>query len=1651
MIKKEIKGYKWILTLGVCFLFLFFLDIVSANNYTVDIYFTTPSTFYTTNEMISFRGYLYQSNYTSAGTLVSNLSVLSGASVNFTIINGGRTMVLNHTFTTDVNGSFYSNSTYRPSAKTILAPSTAGSYFLRAEYRDPNDKLWFSEMEISILNKSLDIIQISTEKVKYFASQNVKTKIEALKQVGDQFSFVANVSVNGTLRNSTKFILSSFNCTTGNDGKCFIDLTAPTTLGKYYVELNNFSAYGSFFVVPFSTSIYMRDELGKSVKNVYAQGEKATVEVSVSNASSDDVFSFSGYIADSQGNVVKSISSTTLNNNNSFKNVFLFNVDSLTFDYGSYFVSVSVSESGGSSMTLTTSFEVKDWALSLSKASAGSGFEYEYSTYPNKTLRFEAFPKLRSNGTIIADLNSSSFSIELKNELGDVVVSTNTSWNASCSKSGCYDFSLKSPLVLGKYKLIVSLSHLGIVQVQTKTIDVIDSVLSIQTSNSEGVFKELFGTNEFVYLKLKSSNLTSDFNLSDAEIFSVFYMNGSEQSYTKLDSLNAIVAENSVNEWAWNVTSQTIKMDVPKYGGVYDVFVYGNNKSIGAQVRFIVRPYETCTVSKDTAGTVSSGNYYAWQFKKSDTIYFEIKIIQASNPTGKASASNFSAGNSSGGSSYGISSGCSVNTATQQVINNATLSVIEAINSESGNLQNINSSESVCQSSDSSGGYTCTVKPLSNWEGGSNVVKFKIIGPDGTEDVAYGKFEARAFYLYGWSSNWQNNPLSNITLNVRLYEAGSGWWGSSGGLSGTITLKRVEYMGSDGDWIWPPVDSGYNVSNVSSSSVTSGSGTLNVLASANSNGKWKTGNYRAVMQGTTSNGDTDYGYAYFGVKLWDVYGYPIECKAGSCEYKNYFSSRENITLFIKISPAGSYSYSYAGGEGISGNVSISVKKISDCRSWPCKELNSTQYTANSLIVNSSSPWFWNANLNNHSNYILRINTTSGTWGTGYYSVLLDVNGTDTGNAWFNTIAFYVDSRIVDENGTNQKYNIKPKDRAYFNTSITKNYKGWNVVYNTSDYTNATIDDVILKLWDSSIYQNREFNYPQDINVTIVNKSGLQINGTGLINISFNNGSWPSGYYYGELIMRSPENETSTGWLWFNVQPFRVGVTTNTYNTASDQCVNSTISVYEPSWSNNNLLAGNYSILSVFENVWSGSSSSVVNFNNFTNSSFATSQNITVCPNDNDWGAGSWGGYHYLNIKVKDNIDNATQLGWLSFRSVPFSLSWGSVQGGTGKATNVAVTVQVSVTNPLNGAIASGNLSSLYQWRYDSTFTGQESYVFKIGNCFSNVSGQCNATGFQNVTIYPNTRGWKSGYNYIQGEWNKVNSASSKVQDWSGIYFEGRETYNGYFGNSDNSGKYKYDFATDENLTIKVYARDIDYNSINVNITNVQYATADGNCWNEWCRSYTSATWGLVGGGVQTSSGSATLTIKTPSGGWSKGDYFIKASVSGSAGSGSITGGQLRVKEFSIPNITFNSPSNNQNITSNTFQLSANTTKNAQCTLYLNNFDRFSSYYCGNISAPSNGTTLTSQKIGACNVTQYRYNGTIHYEEYVNSNYKSINNGTSYSSASGSTGFTTGGTTHTHTFNVTLWPIQNYGIQMSCYDSDYNYASEVVAFNVTRGT
>jgi hypothetical protein len=1649
-------------TFAFFLMFFLFLNIsfISANTYISDVYFNVPDTVYTTNERIELKGYVYQTNYSSSGSLIANSSALANAIVNLTILNTTLGSVSNYTFTTDANGTFYSGSNYYASAINVTAPSASGYYYLRVEYKDLNNNISFSQVEINVINHTLDLLRVSSKKTNYNPSENVIVKVEALRLIGDQVLYISNISVNGSLRNSTKGYIQNFTCKTGANGKCSTSVTAPIAYGDYILEIENFKTFNVFSVSPFSYNLYMKDELGKSLKNVFALGEQAKVEVRINNASSSDSYTFSGYIANSAGVSVWAINSTILNSTNSFTNSFLFDVNARIFSYGTYSAYVTVTKTGDGSINSTTCFEVQDWILSVNKKSTGSGFEYEYNTFPNQTLKLEALPTYRSNGSVITNISSNSFVISLKDSLDNVISGTNATWNSSCGKSGCYEFSLTSPLNTGKYNLYTALSYSTNTQTAGNVINVINGVMSSQSTDKDGNVKELFGVNEYAYFSFSAYNSSSPlFNLSDAEVFIVSYMNGSEFSYTQLDNFTAVNSSNNVHEWAWNSSLQRIKMDFPKYGGVYNAYFFGNNRSLGANAKFIVNPYDVCSVPKNTLGTVSTGYYYVWQFKTSDAVYFEIKLVQANNPLGKASALNLTSGN--GSSTYGMGSACNIDTTTKQVVSNATLSVLQVKNLESGAVQNINTSSSTCQASDTNGTYTCTVQPLTKWDGGQSLVKFNIQGQDGTTSEAYSTFEARAFYLYGWSNNWQNSPSDDIILNVRLYEAGSNWWGSYGsnsGIAGTITVKKVEYQGRDGEWFWPPVDSGYNVSNVSSASITAGTGTINLSASKNSGNVWKTGNYRVTLQATTTSGDTDYGYAWFGIKMWDVYGTPIECLSNGCVYKNYFNSKENITLYVKISKAGAYSYNYAGGENIWGNTTVGIKKIQDCRKWPCRDLNSSDYTASTIRVNASSPWYWStgANISSSNKYLIQINSTTGTWGTGYYSVVLDVNGSDTGYAWFNTIAFYVDSQPTNSSGSGYKYNIRGNQQMYFNVTTTKSYK-WTYSgdrYNYTDYVNVSLDSAVLRMWDSENNKQREFSYPADINITPLN-----ISGNALVNVTYRNGTWPNGYYYGELTLKNSAGETSTGWLWSNIQPFRINSYSNDYEVDSEQCVNATLVIYDSDWAVWTPFYGNYSVTSVYENIWSNNGYSKTIYNNYTNSTFNASLNLSVCPDNGQWGSGSWGGYHYLNLVVKDNINNDSQTGWLSFRTVPFRISW--IGGGGNKLTNANVEVIANLTKASSpGTNASGNLTRLYQWRYDNYRSTLEEYVFKIGNCYSNVSGSCMVNGSQNVTIYPPSGGWKIGYNYIQSDWIKNDNANVVVQDWTGIYFEGRAAYNGGYDNTDANGNWKYYFTVDENITIRLYVRDSDNNAANaVTISNVEYAFSGNDCSSEYCRSYASATWSIVGGGsVTDANGKAVLNIKVPSTNWTRGYYAIRATVQGA----SITGGNVRVKDMVAPNITISLPVNNATY-NDSLSFSATTTKKSKCGVTILNYNGFYNWFCGSWNSTNSSNSSQFQFAESCNLSLYNYNGSIYHYEYIADNYHYLNDGINHTSVCSSslwcegpvTSYTkiylsTGGLIHSMTLDILNYTSsQHYGLYISCYDDDYNSASALRAFKINH--
>ena len=86
-------------------LLLLFSQAVFANNYVIDTYFTVPSSLYTTDEAIPLKGYVYFTNYTDNGTLVSASAPLANANVNLTIRNRSGTQISNYTLTTTSGGN----------------------------------------------------------------------------------------------------------------------------------------------------------------------------------------------------------------------------------------------------------------------------------------------------------------------------------------------------------------------------------------------------------------------------------------------------------------------------------------------------------------------------------------------------------------------------------------------------------------------------------------------------------------------------------------------------------------------------------------------------------------------------------------------------------------------------------------------------------------------------------------------------------------------------------------------------------------------------------------------------------------------------------------------------------------------------------------------------------------------------------------------------------------------------------------------------------------------------------------------------------------------------------------------------------------------------------------------------------------------------------------------------------------------------------------------------------------------------------------------------------------------------------------------------------------------------------------------------------
>lgn len=1633
-------------SLAIFSIFLFavlLLPSFASASYVVALHFVIEKPVYSANEQIVLTGSLTQSNRSANDT---SFAAVPDASVNITIFDNSTGAVKgNYNPNTSSDGSFRSNSSSNLSSTTILAPAEAGTYVIEASYKDADNSAWYTRTGFTVMSQVIDEIIIRSSKSKYYASETVTVYLEAVRKSGDYRIPVSNVSLNGSLRYESLAVISRFGCTTGDNGVCSISLSAPATAGKYIIEAQNFLSASSFRVVAFNAQVYMKDGLGQSFKEIFRTGDDASVEVmvDVNGSAPTGTYTFSGSITDSSGGTVTTITATTLESNNSYTNRFTFTISN-QFTAGNYFATVNVYDSSSNSRSATVSFQVRDWTLNFYKASSASGFESEYTTFPNRALNFEIYPKDRQNGTIITGLNWTQFNITLKDMMGSVMSIGNASWNSSCGTSGCYIFNLTSPSSTGNYMVSVSLNHSSDTQKTERKITVTSLTVSALPTTETGQQKDLFGTTEYVYIKLTATNTTSSVNITDASLISITYENGTEFSYANT-TWGGVNVTDTVFQWAWNATEQKIRLDPPKSGGMYTAKIGANLDTVITATTFIINPYDVCAAAKSTAGSVdSSTSFYVWQYKTSDTVYFEMKMVQANNPAGRA---NSSVGKNA---SFGMGSACNIDTTKQQVVNNATITIQKVFNSISGVANALNTTESVCKSDDNQGKYTCTLKPLTRWESGRNIVEFNVLSSDRqTTDKVIAIFESRNFFVYGYPTTWANKPQSNISFTLYLYMPGTGWWSNygSGGLSGSASIEKVQYFGKSGEWVWPPVEIAYNKTGLNSTTVTSGSATFALQHTRVPNSAWDVGSYSVIVKATDSaSGESDYGEVYFEIKKWDVYTSPVEISGSNFNYKYSFNTRENISLYTRITNAGDWNDN--GGTPLGGNVTIKAKKLQQYSSGPSKEVNTSTYGSSTINVNATSPWSWTGNANNYANYVLTLYPANGKWESGYYNAVLDVNGTDTGWGWFNVISFNVETKPTDVNGTNYIYSTKGKTPVYFNVTLAKS---WKSQYTNDDYVNATFEDMTIRTWRQvgGTWQTFEYNYPEDINVSIVGTETKQINGSALFNVSLASGNWPTGWYNGDMKLRSVAGDSigdsATGYPYFNIQPFRVQSSTSSYQIDYDKNVTATLDIYEPDWSSSTLITGNYSIKGITETQWTGGGSSVTTYTAYTPRNFTGSTSLNISPSgttaNNKWSLAN-NGYHYLTLTIEDIDAGATQDAWLYFRAMPMLVSIGTPSNQYAISSMQNVTVPVTITSSSNNSASTANITRVSEWSWPT----RTDYSFTVGSCSSTTSGSCRISGTQNVVIHTPSGGWTEGWHYPEFEFSPPDDSASRITAGS-AWFQVTQPYTGEFSNYDESWNWKYYFGMTENASIKLAVRDSNSAAQAVNITKVQYAESGSNCWTDYCRNYVDANWEIINASQslpnQTATHGSVIKIIKPASGWQRGEHVVKVNVAGPAGSGTLKSGYFWAKDSTAPNVTITSPVFNSTINTSTLQFSATTTESTVCGVWLVNYNSYYSWYCGWVSTNTTNTTNSTNtsaypsymasSIRVCNNTLF--NGSSYYYNWANK----------WSAAT----LVTDGTTHSYTFIIGSVPVQHYALYTWCDDPDWNYAFGATVFKINN--
>lgn len=1338
-----------------------------------------------------------------------------------------------------------------------------GKYKIVASFKDYKSNIWNTSIDLLISPKCIDRYLIYTDKAEYYgySDRQVTVYVEAQKYSGGEYIGVPNVEFNWSMRSSDESVYSSHSYVdqkTDSTGKFNTSVSVPSSVGRYIIEVNDFAAKSTFFVLPFEVDISMKDDTGSSTRATYAHGQKAKLEVKVTiNGSLPEsgTFYFSGNVIRKDGKGILSIPSTQISTS-TFKGSHDFDIDSTNFSIGSYMANITVIDDTNR-VASATFFDVRNWKLSV-EVPKDSGFLFGSTGFAGSNVNLVMKANSLATGAPITGLEAKT-NVTLLNTKGE---SINDSINVRYSnKSSGYIINLSMPMEVGTYVLRAKSTYsAGDTLTTEKIVKVTDFLAYASPADRTGEIKEIFGAAEKIYIVISAKNSSSSVSVDNMSLIEVRDEDGNPVAYTNMtwaDWSNSSINDNTTGfNWGLNKsyspgskTLSVIALDNPREGGLYFVVVEVNGQA-RARTKFSIDPYKVCGWPKP-----ENEDWYRWQFAISDPVRFEVTVTENRPKSGKSFF-------------YFDDFRCGKGGSSGTEIQGATVTVSSITNEQAQKeipISEINITRGV---TDKNGQAYVTIIPKSgNWSGGWYQVVFKVTGSDNvTTGKGYAGFEARRFYIWGHGVDengywkWNFRPNETVNINVEMFDAeGGGWWRGGDGLNGQATAEKILYHGTPGNWIWPPIEYEYQ-GELPTAVVKNGQGTFNLTAPQ---GRWKTGEYSVVIKGSNEAGEEDYGWAWFTVRLWDAWGRSVDNETFERRYWDQgFATDEGVGIVVDIRNAGDW-WSWSSSKPLEeAPVTIGIQKIQDYSSWPPQVMDESNYTYDSLKVNksfmASKMWNYPRDIEYLKNYTLMLNPTQ-KWPTGYHNVVLNLTGKngsqESGRAWFNVRAFYVNTIFVDSTG-GEIWTSKGGKDMYFNVTTTNKYwnqwgdwvykdGSWQYVetpYTDASPVNTTVEEIIVWSWSEDSWEPMELAYPGDLEVYTADGDGW-VNGSEGIKVNRTDGKkWDAGWYNGEVVLKNEDGEKDRGYMWFEVRPFYVWADTVDENgnwaweLSSTSNVTMEVTITDPeTW---DPMAGNFEIVKIVDETWEKG------YNQVELDGFEITEDfsdgvgtVTVSPPGGKWD----GGYHNIMLTVNNTDTGDTANGWGYFKIVPFKVRINSVNGDTDKWSirikpRENMTINVTAYDPKSNGPVKAKLEKVGTWRESYEFTTED--------------GDDYVNGTEEVTVYAPSDGWEQGYHYINLEFE------DDVREY--LNFDVRS----FAGWAWAKGT-----TPEANLSIEYEAQESWDNgapSVNVNITKVELRYPDS-YYGDWTEVTANASFvdGLSSG---------KINVTPPSGVWAEGWY-----------------------------------------------------------------------------------------------------------------------------------------------------------------------------------